>query len=457
MAGEVQSTVYGDFAGDYKFDRLVDLCEPGDGVQTGPFGSQLHQEDYVPAGTPIITVEHLGENRILHSDIPCVSDSDRQRLSKYALRKGDIVFSRVGSVDRRALVRGEEDGWLFSGRCLRVRPNQARVDPGYLSYFFGLPAFKEHIRAIAVGATMPSLNTQLLSEVVIYYPKLPEQRAIARILGTLDDKIELNRRMNETLEAMARAIFKSWFIDFDPVRAKAEGRQPPGMDATTAALFPDSFEDSPLGKIPKGWKVAAIGDAVEAVGGATPSTKEPAFWNGTIKFVTPKDLASLTSPVLIDTERCITEAGLQHISSGLLPKGTVLLSSRAPIGYLAISEIPVAVNQGFIAMVCGKELPNLYVLHWARENMSTIVGNANGTTFPEISKKNFRPIKVLVPAPDALSHFTKLAHPIYQQIVSNLVESLTLAAIRDALLPKLITGELRVSDAPGLAQEALRC
>ena len=125
------------------------------------------EKDYVSVGTPIITVEHLGDNRILYEDVPHVSDHDRERLSKYILHDGDIVFSRVGSVDRRALVKGAESGWLFSGRCLRVRPDPNKIDSDYLSYFFGLPSFKEHIRAIAVGATMPSLNTQILSDIVI--------------------------------------------------------------------------------------------------------------------------------------------------------------------------------------------------------------------------------------------------------------------------------------------------
>ena len=262
MGDTQRETVYGLFPANFNESFLADLCEPENGVQTGPFGSQLHQKDYVSVGTPILTVEHLGENRVLHQELPCVTNHDRERLSKYILHKGDIVFSRVGSVDRRALVREEEDGWLFSGRCLRVRPNPKIIDPGYLSYFFGLPSFQEFIRSIAVGATMPSLNTKILSEVVIFYPSLSKQRAIAHILGILDDKIELNRRMNETLEAMARALFKSWFVDFDPVRAKMEGRDT-GLPKDIADLFPDRMVESELGKIPNGWKVKALGDIVE--------------------------------------------------------------------------------------------------------------------------------------------------------------------------------------------------
>lgn len=283
---------------------------------------------------------------------------------------------------------------------------------------------------------------------------LEEQKAIAHILGTLDDKIEINQQMNRNLEAIASAIFKSWFVDFDPVRAKLEGRQPVGMDAATTVLFPDSFEDSPLGEIPKGWRVSTIGESVRVVGGSTPSTKEPAYWeSGTIHWATPKDLASLSSSVIVDTERRITELGLQQISSGLLPIGTVLLSSRAPIGYLAIAEVPLAINQGFIAMICDRELPNHYILQWTRANMNAIKGRANGTTFLEISKTNFRPLNVVVPSSRILQYFTEQAAVLHQQLVTNLEQSRTLTTIRDTLLPKLMSGEIRVKEAEKILED----
>ncbi|MBU4009998.1 MAG: restriction endonuclease subunit S, partial [Proteobacteria bacterium] len=346
MGEHTKHTVYGLMSARFESSPLVDLCIADGGVQTGPFGSQLHASDYVDYGTPIITVEHLGDNRIIHNNLPRVTDEDKDRLSRYTLVTGDIVFSRVGSVDRRAVVHPEEDGWLFSGRCLRIRPDKNKIDPGFLSWFFGFPGFQEHIRQIAVGATMPSLNTKILGDVPIYYPSSPtEQQAIACILGALDDKIELNRQMNRTQEETARAIFKSWFVDFDPVRAKTDGQQPPGLKPEIAALFPDTFEDSELGEIPAGWRVRPIGDVVQVLGGGTPSTKEPDYWEGGFHpFCTPKDMSSLTEPVLLGTERHLTDKGLTKVSSGCLPIGTVLLSSRAPIGYLAIAETPVSIN-----------------------------------------------------------------------------------------------------------------
>jgi type I restriction enzyme S subunit len=216
------------------------------------------------------------------------------------------------------------------------------------------------------------VSKKRFSDIEVTLPvDINEQRAIAHILGTLDDKIELNRRMSETLEAMGRALFKAWFVDFEPVRAKMEGRWQrgqslPGLPAHLYDLFPDRLVESELGEIPEGWEVKRIGDLAEVFGGSTPRTDRSEYWEGgTHHWVTPKDLSALSVPVLLDTERKITDAGLSQISSGLLPKGTVLLSSRAPIGYLAIAEVPVAVNQGFIAMKPRPGISNLFLLRWA--------------------------------------------------------------------------------------------
>ena len=304
----------------------------------------------------------------------------------------------------------------------------------------------QDINGMDSGSAIPSTSREEFYSVPVSVPPLSEQRAIAHILGTLDDKIELNRRMNETLEAMARALFKSWFVDFDPVRAKMEGRDP-ALPKHIADLFPDLFVDSELGEIPEGWEVSTIGQEVDVVGGSTPSTKDPSFWNGAINWATPKDLSSLASPVLVETSRRISEKGLGKISSGLLPRGTVLLSSRAPIGYLAIADVPIAINQGFIAMKCRKRLSAAYVWLWTAANIDSILENANGSTFQEISKTNFRPLPAIVPHQSIREIHDQCIRSLYNRIVKNERGSRTLAALRDALLPKLITGELRLKNA----------
>ena len=180
-------------------------------VQTGPFGSQLHNEDYVDVGTPIVTVEHLGAKSFSTQNLPKVSQQDCIRLSKYSLKEGDIVFSRVGSVDRCSYVSEAENGWLFSGRCLRVRAGEL-VHPEYLYYYFQKESVKQEIRNVAVGATMPSINTKLLSNLLVELPPYEHQIKVAKILASIDEKIQINNRINHNLEEQIQDRFDSMII-----------------------------------------------------------------------------------------------------------------------------------------------------------------------------------------------------------------------------------------------------
>lgn len=370
------------------------------------------------------------------------------RIRRAKPRTHDIIFTREAPMGEVCLVpEGLE--CCVGQRQVLLRAGKD-IDPVYLFYTLQSPYVRHQILwNEGTGSTVSNVRIPILKQLKI--PRQPNESSIAAILKAIDDKIDLNQRMNETLEAMARALFKSWFVDFDPVRAKAEGRKPEGMDAATAALFPAAFNDDGL---PEGWDASEIGREATVCGGSTPSTKEPAFWDGDINWTSPKDLSSLSHPVLIDTERKITQAGLEKISSGLLPLGTVLLSSRAPIGYIAITEIPVAINQGYIALIPDKRLPNIYLWLWLIENMEEIKSRANGSTFQEISKSNFRPIPVVVPRKEILVLFENTVGPLYRLLVNNVQQSKTLSTIRDALLPKLISGELRIDDAVPVRKEA---
>ena len=376
----------------------------------------------------------------------------QSEAGRFLLKKGDLLFARQSLVLKGAgkcsLFLGDDEPVTFESHVTRVRLDQEIASPSYYFYYLQSHHGRSAIRAIVEqGAGASGIRGRDLVALDFLWRPLPEQRAIAHILGTLDDKIELNRRMNATLEAMARAMFRSWFVDFDPVRAKMEGRDT-GLPKDIADLFPDRLVDSELGEIPEGWTVSEIDGEVDVVGGATPSTKEPAYWNeGQHHWATPRDLSKLMSPVLLETDRKITDAGAQRISSGVLPTGTVLLSSRAPIGYLAIAEVPTAVNQGFIAMICRKQLPNMYVLFWCHENLEHIKDIAGGTTFAEINKKAFRPLPVVVPSEGVLDMYEDASRSLYDRVVSNTRESALLVSLREALLPKLVSGDMRLRDA----------
>jgi type I restriction enzyme S subunit len=274
-------------------------------------------------------------------------------------------------------------------------------------------------------------------------PPIKNQRVIGDVLGALDDKIELNRRMNRTLAEIAKTLFKSWFIDFDPVQAKIEGRSPEGMDAETAALFPDAFKESELGLIPKGWIVKPASDALEIVGGFTPSTRSSAYWQGgTVPFATHEDLSRLDSPVLLRTNKKITRAGVNAINAGLLPASTILLSSRVPISRLAISQAPTAIGQGIIAIPPNEQLPPHFILHWLDFNSRKIERHAEGSTLLEINERSFRSMSMQLPMKDVVKAFSRRTANLYRMIMTNDIETSRLREVRKTLLPRLLSGIL---------------
>ena len=373
------------------------------------------------------------------------NDLNKRKITEgKALKKFDVLINStgVGTLGRVAQYFGDNDSATVDSHVTIVRSNPEIVDPIYFGYL--MKSKQSVIESFAEGSTgQTELNRNSVKELLVEIVNdLPTQKRIAEFLLNIDEKIKTNTQTNQTLEQIAQALFKSWFVDFDPVHAKAAGNAPAHMDAQTAALFPSSFGDDGL---PMGWHNSVIGDEVQIFGGGTPSTKEPAYWEGgEFNWCTPKDLSPLVSPVLLNTSRKITESGLKKISSGLLPAGTLLMSSRAPVGYLAISQIPVAVNQGFIAMKCTKRLSNLYTLFWCEQNMEKIKNNAGGSAFAEISKTNFKPIPVICPNEEIITALNSYIEPVFSKVVSNLKENQTLAELRDTLLPKLLSGEITV-------------
>ncbi|EHR0227717.1 restriction endonuclease subunit S [Vibrio parahaemolyticus] len=311
--------------------------------------------------------------------------------------------------------------------------------------YFRIKHVTSELQQMSVGTATKFLTKKILDAYEVQLPPIEEQERQAKILWDLQNKLDLNAKTNQTLEQMAKAIFKSWFVDFDPVKAKMNGEQPEGMDAATASLFPEKL-DSETG-LPEGWKLSEIGDEVTVVGGGTPSKKSDDFWvDGHIHWTSPKDLSGVQDKVLLDTASKVTEAGLKKISSGLLPVDTVLLSSRAPVGYLALAKVPMAINQGYIAMKCEKQLPPEFVIQWCVHRMDEIKQRASGSTFAEISKKSFKPISVVVPSEDTLNAYQKIVKPLYDAITSNARQNEQLSSLRDTLLPKLLSGELSISD-----------
>lgn len=408
-----------------KIYRLGEIAD----VQTGPFGSQLHKDDYVSHGTPIITVEHLGENIIFHENTPKVSDEDAIRLSKYSLQEGDIVFSRVGSVDRRAYVSEKEHGWLFSGRCLRVRVNKRNnIDPRYLSYYFGLESFKEYVRSIAVGATMPSLNTKIMSGLEIEAPELNVQIAIAKILMSLDEKIHLNNAINKNLEEIAQALFKRWFVDFEFPNENGEPYKSSGGE----------FEESELGLIPKGWKLDCLDGIADYLNGLAMQKYRP---DGEQFFPVIKIRELNQGRTSSESDKASPNIDKKYIVNN----GDVLFSWSGTLDIKLWCGGTGGLNQ-HLFKVTSKNYDKWFYYYWTKYHIDRFrrIASDKATTMGHIKRSDLKEAKVLIPEPNIYKKATDVFKPIVDKVIQLSVESLLLERVRDTLLPKLMSGEIRV-------------
>ena len=452
--------------------RIEDIA---DKITIGPFGSRMKSDAYVESGVPVIRGTNLTGSKKFSGDWVFITEKLAKQLENCCVSNGDLVFPHRGSIGEVGLVDNQFPQYMMSSSLMKLRCNPNIADSEFIYYFFKSHQGRYELLKNASQVGTPGIGQPLtsLKNIEIKLPSLGEQRKIAKILSDLDDKIHINNQINQTLESIAQALFKSWFVDFDPVRAKIaakqEGKDPElaAMCAisgkseedlkqmaeddfaalrATAALFPDGLVESELGEVPKGWEVSTVGEQVQTVGGGTPSTKNVDFWDDGIHYwTTPKDLSNLTDKILLNTERKITDAGLKKISSGLLPKDTVLMSSRAPVGYLALSKIEVAINQGYIAILPNMKYSAEYLIQWCEANMAEIKGRASGTTFQEISKKNFREISFVCPDDKVVVSYTKTVKTLYDEITSKAKENQSLINLRDTLLPKLMSGEISLN------------
>lgn len=326
---------------------------------------------------------------------------------------GDTVFTSKGTVGRFAFVKSAADKFIYSPQlCFWRSLKPDELEPRYLYYWMHGREFLGQVEGTKGQTDMADyVNLADQRKMVITLPPIHEQRAIAAVLSAVDDKIDLLHRQNKTLKAMAETMFRQWFVE----------------------------------EADEIWESSTVGVVLTVKAGTTPSTSEPSFWDGAIPWSTPRDLSNQRSVYLFDTNRKITPLGLAQIGSGLLPAGTVLLSSRAPIGYLAIADIPVAINQGYIAIICDDGISNYYVYLWCWHQMDVIKSAGNGSTFEEISKSSFKALTFQVPAASKIEAFDGIAMPIFEKLRTNERQILNLEMLHDTLLPKLISGEVRVA------------
>jgi type I restriction enzyme S subunit len=414
-----------------------------------------------PWGIPSIRTTNIKNGRL---DIENANRVSEETYKKWTARlepqPGDLILAREAPVGEVGIVPLGQRVCLGQ-RTVLIRTNQQKLLSRYLLYLLLTPEMRHEMVSRAEGSTVPHLNMSDIRNLEIpHLPTLPEQKAIAHILGTLDDKIELNQQMNRNLEAIASAIFKSWFVDFDPVRARVEGREPAEMDAATAALFPDSFEDSLQVTIPKGWKVAQLNEITKSVRGI--SYKSADLQESKVALVTLKSIARGGG---------YQEEGLKPYTGGFKPEQEVkpgeivvahtdLTQSAEVLGKAA----RVRSHHNFSKLVASLDLA---ILRPIQQSISSeflygllsqpnfqehAYGYANGTTVLHLSAKALPEYRFIMPSPNLVEVFTKVARPLYQTSDMNEEQCRTLATIRDTLLPKLMSGETRVKEAEKIVE-----
>lgn len=438
------------------------------------------------------------EGEFLHANITNTKNEQLPGQAKKAIKKGDILYSEIRPGNKRYVYIDKDlDNYVVSTKFMVIESNQEIVDSKFLYYCLTEKKCEETFKAIADSrsGTFPQITFDSVSFYEFEIPSKEEQKAFVYIADNIANKIRLINKLNQNLEAFAKTIFKSWFIDFDPVHAKknalkagltkaqteraamafiaglcssteyAENRKEiekrleerlasigeekaKELEATTT-LFPSDFEDSELGPIPSGWSIKTIDDVADVIGGGTPSTSNSEYYcekGCGIAWLSPKDLSGYNWKYIKNGATDITELGFKKSSARMLPKGSVVISSRAPIGYVAIAEEKLCTNQGFKSLVPKGYVGTDYIYNWAKLNVPAMETVATGSTFQEISGSNMKNLKLVVPDDKLCKGFEDLikTNSEYQELLR--YETRSLEQLRDLLLPKLLSGEINLNN-----------
>ena len=426
--------------------QISDLIE--NGILFIGDGYRAKNEELSTIGLPFARAGNVN-NGFQFNDADCFPEDDLEKVGNKVSLPGDVVFTSKGTVGRFGFVRNNTPSFVYSPQlCFWRVQDRNKINPLFLYYWMlGREFFLQYdgLKGQTDMADYVSLRDQRQMQITL--PPLPEQRAIARILGSLDDKIEANRRMNETLEAIARAIFKSWFVDFDPVRAKAEGRQPAGMDAETAVLFPDSFEETELGMVPTGWTVGQLGDVAE----------------NPRRSIQPIEIDPFAKYIALEhmPKRCIALSewsDARSLESNKLEfkRGEILFGKLRPYFHkVGVAPVDGVCSTDIVVVRPSKEAWYGFVLGHISSALFVEYTNASstGTKMPRTSWNDMARYPLVIPRESIAEAFTAQVRPAIEKIIVSIYESRTLGALRDVLLPKLISRDIRVEYAESSLKE----
>jgi type I restriction enzyme S subunit len=395
-------------------------------LKTGPFGTQFSAKEYTSEGIPVINVKNIGYGQILENELDYIHESTRDRLSEHILKTGDIVFGRKGSVDRHAYISENYNGWVQGSDCIRLR-FQEDVNTRYISHYLKLDHVKKQINHASIGSTMASLNTDILKNIKIILPELSVQNSIESVLSSLESKVDVNSKICFELEAMAKAIYDYWFVQFDFPDENGKPYRTSGGEMV--------WNEQLKREIPKGWEVGRLCDIANITMGQSPTGESYNDIGDGLIFYQGRTDFGLRFP----TPRMYTTAPTRFAQ-----KGDILLSVRAPVGDLNFAMEDCCIGRGLAALnsKLGSQMHLFYTLTGFQQIFKVMDGN--GTTFGSITKDILFGMAVVIPSDEILKCFDKMVKPIELKIEKCEEEIRELTKLRDWLLPMLMNGQARV-------------
>lgn len=379
-------------------------------------------------GYPFLTFSTVFNNYFIPKQITDLVQSTEKEQESYSIRRGDVFVTRTSETSDElgmsCVALKDYPMATYNGFTKRMRPITNRVFPEYIGYYMRLPSFRGEFRAFSTMTTRASLRNEDLLGLEVKLPSIEIQKQIADILSAYDDLIENNQKQIKLLEEAAQRLYKEWFADL---------------------RFPGHENTKIVDGVPEGWRVASIADICDTVGGGTPSTKIQSYYEkGDILWVTPTDITRNFSLALLDTEKKITPEGLKNSSAKMLPAETILMTSRASVGFFGMCKYEVCTNQGFISCIPKRENLQMYLLFNLKSRVEEIRQKAGGSTYLEISKTVFRELKIILPKDEVLAEYQKNVHDIFDEIYCRTEMIKSLVDMRNRLLPKLMSGEVEV-------------
>ena len=410
---------------EYKISDVIDE------ISMGPFGSNIKVDNFIDSGVPVLNGSNLRGVKLNENTFNYVSQEKADSLGKANAYRGDVVITHRGTLGQIVYIPDDSkfEQYVISQSQFRLKLKKDFIRPDFFVYFFHTHIGQHRILMNASQVGVPALArpTSTFKEVSIPVPPMETQNKVMDILHSLDDKNEVNNQINDNLEQQAQALFKSWFVDFEPFKN-------------------GEFVESELGMIPNGWRVGSLNELGDIVGGSTPSKAKPEYYtNDGIAWLTPKDLSISQRKFTSKGEIDITQEGYDSCSTKLMPRGTVIFSSRAPIGYITIAKNNICTNQGFKSVI-----PTLagtaFLYCFLKESTQEIENKATGSTFKEASGALMKSLPVIIPEKAVLDDFENLLSPLFHQQEVVEEENSLLSSLRDSLLPRLMSGELNVSE-----------